>query len=70
MQSKDILAIKLRDDLFLNMLAKSQEDIRNIWKNQIGEDPYADDPDDSDDISYGKQNEIERKKNDLEKKLQ
>ena len=33
MQNKDLLAIKLRDDLFLKMLSKSKEEIRQIWKS-------------------------------------
>ena len=31
MPTKELLGIKLRDDLFLQMMAESKEEIRQIW---------------------------------------
>ena len=39
MSNKEILGLLLREDLFLNMLAKGgKEQIRKVWQEAIGED--------------------------------
>ena len=38
MTKKEVLGIMLRDDKFMNMLGGSVDDVRKIWKHEIGQD--------------------------------
>ena len=72
MPTKELLGIKLRDDLFLQMMAESKEEIRQIWIEQIGEDPFENECVNGDDVevTYEQSKDLELKRQELENKLQ